>query len=1105
MKRHFVKARVRFILSLIALLSAFALILLRWSVPDFPVRFMHCLGASPGLVLERYNNETWSGDPVRTQTVTAIDFTRRTSDLFQGDHYSIRLHGWLYVPYDRIYSFELLSDDGSDVHLDDELLIADPGLHPMRTILKSKTISKGWHRLQIQLFNRDADSGLRLSWRYPNKPMRVLDGEFLFCSKTSPSNIILYRFISRLTRPDIIALPVVISILLLVSIRFGSNRRFIRLIRRFIGNQIPAIISGGCLFLMFLAVYHGPSYNPVKHGFLTDVVHSPDKAFMQKELTGTTGRFHSHTHKAMQCAPSTLKLTGWLFAPDTGEYGFSLEANDWAILSIDGAEFLVSSEIINYRTLISRSIELQKGLHFISIDCQNKHPPGFLDLKWVPPGSKRYRPIPSRTIFQVYPSDDDLNRDWIYRSRITMVVSGLATLILILSILHLRRKTRSHGACFPLTTLATFSLLFLNHLSYLHYDHQAGFHWLIEQPPALRQLITLAIFLLLSGWLVPLVKRWRRFLKHHRFIEYINGLTVILLLSIGQYLFISADKSSQYLLPGLLFLSAALLLLSTRSTPPAIRKPAVTRIRHPRLKYIFNGLFCIIIVWAVWVRFYRLHEMPPGLWWDEAQTGRVVRSIMSGDFPSIYDLRINAGTIASYLNTGWCYLVNTTSPWGLRSYTAAIGVITVLVSWWFFRQLFSPWWSLFGMALIASSRWLFTINRTAMATIDETILLTFLILMAYIRAQRRNRISDHVITGLLLGTAMHLHTGARILPLIIGADLLIRLLRSHHRLFRIRARNAALLIACAMVTFAPMGMYIADHFNDYMKRSKETLLSTEYPGWYPVQPYLDNVRYYLEMYVVRGDWHPRHNYNRTPQLAAAASVLAVLGLSLSIRRSMRHPVHRLLILGFCLISAQGIMTVHMDGPNLNRVAENIPIVFAWVVLGSMLIARGITAATGIFMNNPARSGALITAVTMVIVGLETVRSEYRIYFEKYLTWPALAQVYGFQPDVVEMARLSKKYIESDSTVEVWSMYAGGDPFQYIYPGSDRLHAMSTDHPPPPASGKPMVFLFPAMESGMREILTRRFPRAIQSQINYQLNDTVPLVRIMKVDFPGAAQ
>ncbi|MBN1296106.1 glycosyltransferase family 39 protein, partial [bacterium] len=501
----------------------------------------------------------------------------------------------------------------------------------------------------------------------------------------------------------------------------------------------------------------------------------------------------------------------------------------------------------------------------------------------------------------------------------------------------------------------------------------------------------------------------------------------------------------------------------------------------------------VVLAGAIFFRFHRLHEMPPGLWWDEAQTGRVVRGILQGDFPPIYDLRINAGTVASYANAAWCLLVGTSGPWGLRSYTACIGVLTVLASWWFFRQLFHPGWSLFGVALLASSRWLFTINRTAMATIDETILLTVLVLTFMLKAIRHHAIWDYAITGLLTGLAMHLHTGARVLPLIIGIDILAGLWRPPPIGRNRFALRAALLILCAVIVFAPMGRYLVTHSEEYLKRSRETLLSTEYPGWVPIGPYVKNVQNYLKMYIYHGDWHPRHNHDRTPQLPPPAAVFGALGAFLAAGAWSRRRDMRLLVSGFILASLQGILTVHLDTANLNRVAVNIPIVFAWVVMGAQFMGRGIVRCVGCRWGRP-----VVAGVSATVVGFCSWYA-YDIYFNHYLPSESLAQVYGFQPEITEMALRAQQMLDEEPELHVWAMYTRGDPFNYVFAGHPRLHDLSLIEAPGHREPYPIALIVPAHQEEMLAFIQQSFPDVSETAIPYSLNPTYTLLWLFRID------
>jgi hypothetical protein len=856
--------------------------------------------------------------------------------------------------------------------------------------------------------------------------------------------------------------------------------------------RLTGLLAGLLLFALFAVSYHGPAYNPVAHGFSVSVPQAPDKTTLSKYLTGTNARMYSQVHRSVRQTGFSVIFKGWLWIDEPGEYGFSLHAIDTATMRIAGMDVVHSASGDPISKPVKERYYLFSGLHEVSIDFYSGNLPAFLDVKWAAPGSEHYRPIPRSRLFQFYPSPEERRQDDRFRIRLTLLISGILLLIILLTVLTVKHLRFAHAGYYLKTAAAVFVFLFLMHAPDLHRDHQYGVRWIVDFQLPARILTGCVIVLFLSGLTRPLTGWFRKTVRKTPKIRFCLGLLSVVLAVAAQYVFVTSRTAAQNIPAVLLYGISGFVIWMTGFGPEPVRRPETGTVRSG--KWLFLLLFAIVIVWSSWTRFYRIHELPPGFWWDEAQTGRVVQDILKGKKPPIYDLRINAGTVASYFNALWCYAAGSTDPWSLRSYTACIGLITVIASWWFFRQLFSAWWSLFGTALMAGSRWLFMINRTAMATIDETILLTVLILMFYIRAIRGNRTCLYCTTGLLVGLSLHLHTGARVLPVIIAIDLLIRFFGNRkHRSTR-KLINAGVLMFSAIVMFAPMGAFIYKNFDAYMKRSRETLITTEYPIGFSAKPFLENIRYYLEMYVVRGDWHPRHNYKRMPQLAPAASVLCALGFFLTFRRLRTHPVHRLLFMGFCLISFQGIVTVHMNSANLNRVAGNIPITMAWTVSGAIFVAGGIEKLL------TRRRGHIAALILMICITGWIWRQEYIVYFHKYRTWKALAEVYGFQVDVFEMARLSRDILESNETTQVWAMYAGADPFLYLFPNHPRLHVMPSGKLPEIKTEHTAVFLLPVYEQFTASLLQQAFPDAGVSVIPYAHNPDVPLVLKMTVDF-----
>lgn len=68
------------------------------------------------------------------------------------------LHGYLNVPTDSIFTFAMLSDDGSILKLDNEVVIDNDGLHSPVEKIGQKALKKGIHRLEVRYF--DSNGGI---------------------------------------------------------------------------------------------------------------------------------------------------------------------------------------------------------------------------------------------------------------------------------------------------------------------------------------------------------------------------------------------------------------------------------------------------------------------------------------------------------------------------------------------------------------------------------------------------------------------------------------------------------------------------------------------------------------------------------------------------------------------------------------------------------------------------------------------------------------------------------------------------------------------------------------------------------------------------------
>jgi len=107
--------------------------------------------------------------------VSAIDLSRRPRE----EHFGLEFRGYLHVPTDGVYTFHLASDDGSDLRLDEQLLIDDDGLHGERELTGTVGLRAGLHSLGVRYFNASGAALLRLDWEGPGVARGPIAPEFL--------------------------------------------------------------------------------------------------------------------------------------------------------------------------------------------------------------------------------------------------------------------------------------------------------------------------------------------------------------------------------------------------------------------------------------------------------------------------------------------------------------------------------------------------------------------------------------------------------------------------------------------------------------------------------------------------------------------------------------------------------------------------------------------------------------------------------------------------------------------------------------------------------------------------------------------------------------
>ncbi len=113
-----------------------------------------------------YYEGNWEMLPDFNSLISVKEGTTQNFDISlrnQNDYFGFRYNGYIMIPDDDVYTFYTDSDDGSKLFIDDKLIVDNDGLHGMQERKGMLALSKGFHKIEIQYFERSGGNDLKVS------------------------------------------------------------------------------------------------------------------------------------------------------------------------------------------------------------------------------------------------------------------------------------------------------------------------------------------------------------------------------------------------------------------------------------------------------------------------------------------------------------------------------------------------------------------------------------------------------------------------------------------------------------------------------------------------------------------------------------------------------------------------------------------------------------------------------------------------------------------------------------------------------------------------------------------------------------------------------
>ena len=494
-----------------------------------------------------------------------------------------------------------------------------------------------------------------------------------------------------------------------------------------------------------------------------------------------------------------------------------------------------------------------------------------------------------------------------------------------------------------------------------------------------------------------------------------------------------------------------------------------------RLAWVTVGILLALALAVGTLRFYRIAEVPPGLYYDGGANGLDALQVLKGKhavfFPEKSNGREWLGVYLVALSTS--FLGRTILA--VRLPTALVGSGAVFAVFWLGWLLFcrdeesgeaTPWRGLLvgasAAGLMAVSIGPTVLGRTGFRVQLLPLLLTLSLALLWWAGRRRvlcgGAWGQVILAGACTGMVAYSYTPARFVPFLLlffGLSFLLPLGSASKLEDRIEQLKRHLpwlgaYVGVAALVAAPLMIYFVLNLDHFFMRSGQ--LSVFHPSRNqgdPLGTLLANLWAHLLVFGFRGDPNWRHTFASLPLLNPVEAFFFWLGAGISVWR-WRRPAYRLLCIWLAVLFLPATLAVDIiPPPNTVRIIGAVPAIYLLAAVGiweslrfveeRYRAAQGRTSPDSQEINNWT---SIVLAV--VIIGVLPVQGviSFRTYFKEYaaapelfeaynVEWTELARVLNAQPTGPDLVYLIP-HPKTEQPYGFEYLYQGAAPVQYLH-------------------------------------------------------------------------
>ncbi len=515
-------------------------------------------------------------------------------------------------------------------------------------------------------------------------------------------------------------------------------------------------------------------------------------------------------------------------------------------------------------------------------------------------------------------------------------------------------------------------------------------------------------------------------------------------------------------------------------------------VRRPHWPFL---LLAIVLILAAFLRFWRLGELPPGLYHDEAYYGLDALSLRRGDafpqyyegwelyaadahagrpavptrFPVFFEGNYGREPLHVYLVALSLGIFGVTAT-AIRAVAAAAGTLAVLTTWLAARALFPPaadrpfrgellpLLAAFTLAVLYPALHFSRFGIRAMTMLPLVTLAVY----AFWRGWHGRSTLWLTLAGLFVGVSLYTFAAARLFPLVFilfGVYLLVR----DRPGLRDRWRGLVAATLVALLTAAPLLLFFLRY--PYFLVFRMAYVANRGKGVVegaPALTWLYNVGRVIGGLFWQGETHLRHNLPGRPYMDLIQAALFAVGFARGLR-FWRKPEYAFLLIWFGVMLLPSILSG--DAPHFGRLTGAAPAVALLVAAGGTWLAEKLAGTTTQRWLAPA-------AILLLCVGSLFLTT--RDYFGRYAAHPDLARDF-YQGDWG--LGLYAAALPPDTVLYLTPAQEEMATIYFALAGVDRLRSFNSQDGLIPAGipDRPSTYLIRPTNGGALENLRAFFP------------------------------